>query len=376
VPLVEIIVVIGFVSVLAGIFSMWVSTCFNEVNNLLSWFTLKFVMLANAVPYASIPTATFGFKEVFFYSVFVAALFNLTNKIFLKRAFLILIAGINIILLLSLSPSHDVAPKNLRIDFLDVGQGDAAVIEFPSGEKFLVDAGPKTFSYDAGEKVVAPFLRRRGISQIDAIVVTHPHSDHVGGVPYLIRNFAVKQVIDASQRAQSALYYDYESLIPNIRHVVTAGIQLAAIPNVRLYTLHPIDSFLDVDSTDGYDHLNNTSVVFKLVYGTTSFLFAGDAEIPVEEHLDSVYLSFLKSDVLKAGHHGSSTSSSAEFLANVAPKEVIVSVGKFNKFRHPSPKVIRRFKDLGIHIHRTDEEGAIIFESDGRSIFRVNWRKE
>jgi competence protein ComEC len=89
-----------------------------------------------------------------------------------------------------------------------------------------------------------------------------------------------------------------------------------------------------------------------------------------------VYQSFLKSDVLKGGHHGSSTSSSAEFLANVAPKEVIVSVGKFNKFRHPSPKVIRRFKDLGIHIHRTDEEGAIIFESDGRSIFRVNWRKE
>jgi competence protein ComEC len=376
VPLVEVIVVIGFVSVLAGIFSMWVSTCFNEVNNLLSWFALKFVMLANAVPYASIPTATFGFKEAFFYSVFAAALFNLTNKIFLKRAFLILIAGINIILLLSLFPSHDVAPKNLRIDFLDVGQGDAALIEFPSGEKFLVDAGPKTFSHDAGEKVVAPFLRRRGISTIDAIVVTHPHSDHVGGVPYLIRNFEVKQVIDASQRAQSSLYYDYESLIPNIRRVVTAGIQLAAIPNVRLYTLHPIDSFLDVDSTDGYDHLNNTSVVFKLVYGATSFLFAGDAEIPVEEHLDSVYQSFLKSDVLKAGHHGSSTSSSAEFLANVAPKEVIVSVGKFNKFRHPSPKVIRRFKDLGIHIHRTDEEGAIIFESDGRSISRVNWRKE
>src|SRR5208283_769468 len=112
------------------------------------------------------------------------------------------------------------------------------------------------------------------------------------------------------------------------------------------------------------------------VYGTTSFLFAGDAELPVEEHLDSVYQSFLKSDVLKAGHHGSSTSSSAEFLANVSPKEVIISVGKFNKFRHPSRKVIQRYKDLGIKIHRTDEEGAIIFESDGSSISRVNWRKE
>src|SRR5208283_5982616 len=149
----------------------------------------------NAVPYASIPTATFGFKEAFFYSLFVAAIFNLTNKTFLKRVVLILFTGINIILLLSLFPSDDVTPKNLRIDFLDVGQGDAALIEFPSGEKFLDDAGPKTFSYDAGEKVVAPFLRRHSISKIDAIVVTHPHSDHVGGVPYLIRNFEVKQVI-------------------------------------------------------------------------------------------------------------------------------------------------------------------------------------
>jgi competence protein ComEC len=113
-----------------------------------------------------------------------------------------------------------------------------------------------------------------------------------------------------------------------------------------------------------------------LVYGSTSFLLVGDAEIPVEHHLDSVYESFLKCDVLKAGHHGSSTSSSAEFLANAAPKEVVVSVGKFNKFRHPSPKVIQRFKDLGIKIHRTDEEGAVIFDSDGFSITRVNWRKD
>jgi len=376
VPIVEVIVIVGFVSVLTGIVSMWASSCFNEVNYFLSWFALKCVMLANAVPYASIPTATFGLKEGFFYSVFAAALFNLTNKTFLKRAFLILLVGINIVVLSSLFPADEVTSTKLRVDFLDVGQGDAALIEFPSGEKYLVDAGPKTFTYDAGEKIIVPFLRRRGISKLDAIVVTHPHSDHMGGVPYLLRNIEVAQVIDAGQRAQSSLYYDYESLIPRIRHVVTAGVLLAQIPNVRLYVLHPTDAFLDVDSTDGYDHLNNTSVVVKLMYGSTSILLAGDAEIPVEEHLDSVYASFLKSDLLKAGHHGSSTSSSKEFLSYVAPKEVIVSVGKFNKFRHPSPKVIRRFKDLGIKIHRTDEEGAVIFESDGSSISHLNWRKE
>ena len=376
VPIVEVVVIVGFVAVLTGTFSMWISVCFSEVNNLLSWFALKFVMLTNAVPYASVPTATFGIREAFFYSIAVAALFNLTDKKIVKRILMLLFAGMNIIVMVPLFAAVDGAPKNLRVDFLDVGQGDAALIEFPSGEKFLVDAGPKTLTYDAGERVVAPFLRRRGITDIDAVIVTHPHSDHLGGVPYLFRHFEVKQVIDAGQRAQSELYYDYESLIPRVRRVVSAGSRLAEIPNVRLYTLHPIDSFLDVDSTDGYDHLNNTSVVFKLVYGSTSFLLAGDAEIPAEEHLDAVYESFLRSDVLKCGHHGSSTSSSADFLANVAPKEVVVSVGKFNKFRHPSAKVIQRFKDLGIRIRRTDEEGAVIFESDGASITHVNWRKD
>ncbi len=376
VPVVEVIVVVGFVAVLAGIFSMWISTCFSEVNNLLTWFALKFVLLANDIPYASISTATFGLKETFVYSAAVAALFNLTNTTILRRLFLASLAGVNIIMFTSMFFSDDIPIKTLRIDFLDVGQGDAALIEFPSGEKFLVDAGPKTFSYDAGEKVVAPFLRKRNISSLDAIVVSHPHSDHLGGVPYLLRNFQVREVIDASQRAQSSLYYDYESLIVHSRRIVKAGEQLAEIPNVRLYTLHPIESFLDQDSTDGYDHLNNTSVVFKLQYGSTSFLFAGDAERPVEEHIDSVYGAFLASDILKAGHHGSITSSSEEFLSNVRPKEVIVSVGKFNKFHHPSAKVMERFKAMGVHIHRTDEEGAVIFDSDGQSIFRVNWRKE
>jgi len=355
---------------------MWVSACFGEVNNVLTWFTLKFVLLANAVPHATIATPVFGFKETFFYSSCVAVLFNLKDRHILKRIGAFSFAGIDLLIALSIFPWHGSGLNILRIDFLDVGQGDAALIEFPSGEKMLVDAGPKTLTYDAGERVIAPFLRRRGISTLDAIVVTHPHSDHIGGVPYLLRHFDVLQVFDGSQRAQSSIFYDYASLIQNRHRIVAAGMELAKIPNVRLYTLHPIESFLDEDSTDGYDHLNNTSVVVKLQYGATSFLLAGDAEEPVEDHLDSVYGSFLKSDVLKAGHHGSITSSSAEFLENVRPRQVIISVGKFNKFHHPSQIVLERFNAMGVHIHRTDEEGAIIFESNGDSLHLVNWKRE
>jgi competence protein ComEC len=306
----------------------------------------------------------------------VAALFNAADNAILKRILFISLAAINFLIVTPLLTHDDAALRILRVEFLDVGQGDAALIEFPTGEKFLVDAGPKTLTYDAGEKVVAPYLRRRSISGLDAIVISHPHSDHLGGVPYLLRNFDVAQVIDASQRAQSSLYYDYEFVSSGIRRAVFAGAQLASISNVRLYTMHPTNSFLDLDSTDGYEHLNNTSVVFKLQYESTSFLFAGDAEIPVEEQLDAVYASFLSSDVLKAGHHGSITSSSEEFIANVQPKEVVISVGKFNKFHHPSAKVLERFRNAGANIHRTDEEGAVIFESDGHSIKHVNWRKD
>jgi competence protein ComEC len=376
VPLVEIIVTVGFVAVLVGACSVWLSTCFSEVNNLLAWFTLKFVLLANAVPHATVSTATFGLKETFFYSAAVVALFNMTDSAVLKRVLFISFAAIDFLIVIPLFTHDDDALRILRVEFLDVGQGDAALIEFPTGEKFLVDAGPKTLTYDAGEKVVAPYLRRRSISVLDAIIISHPHSDHLGGVPYLLRNVEVTQVVDASQREQSSMYSDYELVSSGRRRAVFAGVQLASISNVRLYTLHPTNSFLDVDSTEGYKHLNNTSVVFKLQYGSTSFLFVGDAEILVEEQLDAVYASFLKSDVLKAGHHGSSTSSSEEFLANVQPKEVVVSVGKFNKFHHPSAKALARFRNTGAHIHRTDEEGAIIFESDGHSIKHVNWRKD
>ncbi len=373
VPLVEIIVTIGLTSAILGIISLYISSCFNEVNNLIAMFTLWSVQRVSEVPYAVVSTATFGMKETIFYSGFVLALFNLNNAKIVRRTFLVIFACVTFFLILSLFSSTE--QKKLRVTFLDVGQGDAAFIQFPSGENILIDAGPKTFKYDAGEKVVAPFLRKNGISIIDAIIISHPHSDHLGGVPFLLKEFQVKSVIDPNQRASSSLYNEYEQLAQQTEFLhATAGNIFSKIPNVRWYELHPAEQFLDTDSSDGYSDLNDASVVFKLQYGETSFLFTGDAEISAEEHIVEIYTDFLQSDVIKAGHHGSITSSCEEFLKYVKPKEVVVSVGKFNKFRHPSAEVLERYKNLGTHIHRTDEEGAIIFESDGKEIHHVKWR--
>jgi competence protein ComEC len=337
---------------------------------------LKFVMLANEVPYASILTPVFGLRETLFYSAAVSFLFSLGN-VERTRRILIVTIGMGVFFFFADIFSYpEDTNRLLRVIFIDVGQGDAALIETPSGEKILVDAGDKTGIRDAGEKTIVPYLQKRGIDYLDAMILSHPDADHLGGVPFVLRSLRVGRVIDAGQAASSALYRDYDALLQTRTHItVKRGEYHLEISNMRLYVLHPTDDFVDADSGDGFEGANNSSVVFKLVYGRNSFLFVGDAEIPVEEDLVLQYGDFLQSDVLKAGHHGSRTSSSEEFLTAVQPHVAVVSVGKFNKFRHPSKSVIQRLKDHSIEIHRTDEEGAIVFESDGRTIRKMRWRK-
>ncbi|MDP1675392.1 MAG: DNA internalization-related competence protein ComEC/Rec2 [Bacteroidota bacterium] len=371
VPLVGLIVTIGLSGALFGIVSLWIASCFSEMNDLLAIFTLNFVRWAEQVPFAIINTATFGLRETILYSAFIGFLFNIGNRAFQKRIiFASLIIG-NIILFNSF---FQPTKNNLRITFLDVGQGDGAVIQFPTGEVIVVDAGPKTNEFDAGEKTVAPFLRRNGIATIDAIITTHPHADHLGGVPYLLKNFSIKHIIDPDQSAQSNLFYQYDLLRKNGIHLSGRAGMMIPIGNARLYILHPTKQFIDTDSANGYSDLNESSIVFKLQYGNTSFLFTGDAETEAEEHLVNSYHDFLDSDVLKAGHHGSSTSSSEYFISAVKPQKVVVSVAKFNKFRHPSKRVIERFKLFDASVFRTDSEGAIILESDGKTVNKLKWR--
>lgn len=372
VPLVELIVTIGLAGALLGVFSMWIASCFSEVNNYLALFTLNLVKLTNQIPYATVNTALFGWRETALYSIIVLWLFNLRDVLFQKKLIFASLIAANIFLFLSFAQSKN---HPLRVTFLDVGQGDASVIQFPTGEVLVVDAGPITADFDAGEKTVAPFLLKNGITTITALLTSHPHADHLGGIPYLLKNFSVSETIDPNQKAESKLFQEYEHLkAATAQTSAEGGMRLLSLPNVRLYCFHPTEKFLDTDSSNRYSDLNESSVVFKLQYGTTSFLFTGDAEVPAEEHLSAVYKNFLKSDILKAGHHGSITSSSEIFLDYVQPKEVVVSVGKFNKFKHPSKVVLERYRQRKIRIRRTDEEGAVIFESNGETISTVLWK--
>ncbi|MEW6062674.1 MAG: DNA internalization-related competence protein ComEC/Rec2, partial [Bacteroidota bacterium] len=371
VPLVGIIVTIGLTGAVLGTAALLFAELFSEVNSILAWFTLTLVKLAEQVPYAVVDTATFGWRETVLYSAVVAWIFNFNNRSVQKKIVFFILLFANVVVFVSF---YNDKEKQMTVTFLDVGQGDAAVIQLPDGKTIVVDGGPISHSSNAGEKIVAPFLRRIGVSSIDVLITTHPHADHLGGVPYVLKHFTVQQTIDANQRLNSKLFYEYDQLEQNISQITARAGMVHSVGNARLYFLHPTRQFIDDDSSDGFSNINESSVVFKLQYGNISFLFMGDAEVESEHHLQQVYGDFLDCDVLKAGHHGSSTSSTEELVASARPEYVVISVARFNKFKHPSRRVIERFTAAGAMVYRTDAAGAIVFESDGTTVKKVEWR--
>ena len=194
-------------------------------------------------------------------------------------------------------------------------------------------------------------------------------------MPRVIEQCDIGKVIESGQPIRTMTYQTYLKDIESegcSRIFVQEGDRVDDFENARIYVLLP--SFVDTDLTHRNVNINNSSVVLKLLYGRVSFLFSGDAELDAEEEMVDVYGDFLQCTVLKTGHHGSSTSSTARFLDAVRPEEAVVSVGQFNKFHHPSPSVLERLDGLHVNTLRTDEDGAVIFETDGLRLNRIDWR--
>ncbi len=377
IPAVGLSLVLGFISVLAGLFSFWFAEAYAALNQMLLQGTLSVITFAGGLRFAFVDTLRFSAIDALPFYVGLAILVHLGNQQVMRRLIIPLLAALNIAVFFPPSPLQASPKDKLRISVIDVGQGDAILVEFPGDKTMLIDAGPTTLNYDAGERIVVPFLKRRGISSLDYLVVSHPHSDHIGGAPATLEHFDVKRVIDSGQPVRSQIYSRYLADIKEEEcEVLTAaaGTTMSGVENARVYVLSPVAHYIDTDTSHQHPNLNNTSVVLKLQYGNISVLFSGDAEKEVERDMVSVYGDFLHSTLLKVGHHGSNTSSSEDFLSAVNPTYTVISVGKNNKFHHPSPTVVQRFEEMNAVVYRTDEEGAVIFETDGITLSRVDWK--
>ena len=377
IPAVSVSVILGSVSAVVGVISHWAASAYQAVNWLVLRVTLAVISMCGNASFAYADTSRFRLLDALPFYAALALIFHFPSRVLMKRLVIIFLLACNIAVYYPESAAYAQVTGKLRLSFIDVGEGDAILAEFPGGATMLVDAGPRTFGLDAGERVVAPFLKRRGVSTIDLFVASHPHSDHVGGLSYILNHFPVRRIIDVGAQFRSVLQEQCGEAAagrPVEFDSVCAGQQLPGLSGVRVYVLSPFPQNTNDHHRAGSPSTANTSLVLKLQYGNVSILLTGDAERKEEREMLDAYGGFLKSSVLKVGHNGSSTSSTEDFLAAVQPSAAVISVGRNNKFRHPSADVVRRLEALGVALSRTDEDGAVIFESDGRALSRVDWR--
>jgi len=275
------------------------------------------------------------------------------------------------VMLLNLSIWRQVRadPHLLRVTFFDVGQGDAALFEFPDRRTLLVDGGARTDRIDYGERVIGPYLRRNGIRRLNDVVITHPHADHLGGIAYVVKHFNVGRILSAPVVYQDSLTKELDSLavVRGVRRqTLCRGDSLGGYRHSTVLVLNPACSDAATADTD----LNDASIVLKVLFGRTSFLLTGDAGINMEAQWLG-WKELVKSDVVKVAHHGSSSASSESFCRCASPRYAVISVAAYNRFGLPSPEVLARWEAVAGQVVRTADNGAVVFISNGEWMQRI-----
>jgi len=273
---------------------------------------------------------------------------------------------------LLLSPDHgglvtiNLNPE-LRIDFINVGQGDAILVRTPMGKNYLIDGGSNVPIAEArrdGRELTHNYLRSLGIDRLDGVVITHWHNDHLGGLLPVLRLFDVGVVYEPPGAFETEAYKDFDSICSRqrIRRVTTkAGDVLEWGNELFVQALHPEKP---LDSKD-FSDVNNLSIVLMLRYGKVQLLFAGDIEEDAEREVMK-YGDTIKSQILKVPHHGADTSDYFNFLQMVEPEIGVIMVGKNNPFRHPSIRTLSNYERLGTKLYRTDRQGNILLSVGGK----------
>lgn len=248
--------------------------------------------------------------------------------------------------------------KELLVHFVDVGQGDSALIQI-NNKNLLIDGGPSVNS----DSLVS-YLKDQGVKKLDYIIATHPHEDHIGGLPAVIANFSVENFYAPRKTADTEAFKDLVRVLKskNLKiNVAKSDMSFNLGDNVLINLISPLFS--------EYEDINNYSVVLTLNFNSSSFIFMGDSEKLVENQLINKAYD-VSSDVIKVGHHGSNSSSSSEFIDKVSPQYAVISCGRKNDYGHPNKETLELFQIKNIRVYRTDLENTIVFRSDGNNIFK------
>jgi competence protein ComEC len=245
----------------------------------------------------------------------------------------------------------------LVVHFIDVGQGDSTFIQFPNGETSLIDGGTR----NNGEKVVK-YLKNMGVNRVDYLIATHPHEDHIGGLPEIIKKLDIGKVYMPNRTANTLIF---EELLKEIEN---KDLKINLAKGGNLIIDEGILKFIILaPNRDDYNKTNDFSIVTKIEYMDNSFIITGDAEKDSEmDILDKAY--DLKANVLRVGHHGGRTSSNDEFLKAINPDYFVISVGADNTYGHPHKETLDRLNKINPNIMRTDQLGDIVIISDGKEL--------
>jgi competence protein ComEC len=368
VPLVGMLVIpVGLIAAVGVLLTGTETLPLGIVNQWAFDLVAQVVVGLSQVPGAEWYVASPSISSIFLFWCVLAGLVLLRHRPIVRWGCLTMLVGI--LVWWAWSPRTEWAPGTLRVTFLDVGQGDATLLELPDGQTVLIDGGPAYRRLDMGRAVIGPYLWNRGIHRIDHMVATHPQWDHVGGLPWLLQSFDVGEYWSNGVSRSKVFYKRLQTAVQEAEleeNVIGAGSDIIASGPCSLSVLSPfareiplrLVSTQDISGTE----LNNRSLVTRLDCGPHSFVFTADAELQALEQLQRTPQG-RSAKVVKVPHHGAKSSLHQGWVNQLDAQAMVVSVGSHNRYGHPASEVIAAYEEQGIPMYRTDRDGAIIIEA-------------
>ncbi|MDP3147664.1 MAG: DNA internalization-related competence protein ComEC/Rec2 [Ignavibacteria bacterium] len=372
IPAISVILANAMLMLFVSLISIQVAAIFALAGDGITALLYYLIKISATQDFSFIRVPNFSLQDavIFYCFLFFLILTLRYTKRIVTKLILVFLVSVNTVVFCSLDNKSILPDERLSVVMIDVGQGDAFLIKLPDGKTMLIDGGSSQFNYDNGARVIIPLLDYLGISKIDYGFISHMDTDHFAGFVSLVNQNRVKKIVkpDIDSTDKNDFHFEQLLALKNIPFTYYRDTTIAD-EGARVYFLcdthkPPVSNF----------KINDRSGIMKIVYGKNSFLFVGDAHVKMENYLTARWNNFLDVDVLKAGHHGSKTSSGENFLNFVKPNISLISVGEQNKFGHPSQVVLDRLRNLNSQLLRSDEEGAVILQSDGDEIKKVNWK--